>query len=149
MRSKVRGERVFGAALAALGVLALYQASSLPLGSLREPDAGFFPVVVAVTLTLFAALTLNSGQSETDSPEAESASPAGVWVLTALLAAYAWLLPSVGFVLCTAVLLGVLLRGLGGVGWLSTIMGAGAGAVGCDFLFTRLGMPLPSGLLGF
>lgn len=149
MRRIPHGEQVFGAALLGVGLFALYKATSLPFGNLREPDAGFFPMVVAVTLTLFAALSVSIRTSEADIPQPERGGIARIWILTALLAAYGWLLPSVGFVLCTVVLLVVLLRGLGAVGWLSTIICAGGGAAGCYFLFTRLGMPLPSGLLSF
>lgn len=149
MRGVPRGEQVFGAVLVGVGIFALYKAASLPLGNLREPDSGFFPVVVAVTLTLFAVLSIGSGTSGVDRPRAEPGGMARIWILTALLAAYGWLLSSVGFVLCTAVLLGVLFRGLGKVGWPSTILCAGGGAAGCYFLFTRLGLPLPSGLLSF
>ena len=149
MRGALRGGKIFGAALVAVGIFALYKAASLPLGNLREPDSGFFPVVVAVALTLFAALSISSRTPEADTAQAEPGGLARVWILAALLAAYAWFLPSVGFVLCTAVLLGVLLRGLGRVNWRSTVLYAGGGAAGCYFLFSRLGLPLPSGLLGF
>lgn len=149
MRGRPHGEQVFGTALLSVGIFAVYKAANLPLGSLHEPDSGFFPMVVTVTLTLFAALSISSRTSEADIPQPDPGGMARIWILTALLAAYGWLLPSVGFVLCTAVLLGVLLRGLGAVGWPSTIVCAGGGAAGCYFLFTRLGMPLPPGLLGF
>lgn len=148
-RGVPRGERVFGAALVGVGLVALYKANSLPLGNLREPGSGFFPVVVAVALVLFAALALTSRNPEADKSPAEPGGAARMWVLSVMVAAYAWFLPSVGFVLCTVVLLGLLLRGVGDVGWLSTVICAAGGAAGCYFLFTRLGMPLPSGLLGF
>lgn len=149
MRGALHGERVFGAALVGIGLYALYARTGLPLGTLREPGSGFFPVVVAVALILFAALALTGRPSEADESRAETGSVARVSILAAMLAAYAWFLPSVGFVLCTAVLLGVVLRGVGAVGWPSTIICAAGGAAGCYFLFTRLGMPLPSGLLSF
>lgn len=149
MRGRPRGEHVFGATLIGIGVFALYARTGLPLGNLREPGAGFFPVVVAVALILFAALALISRTPEADKSEAEPGSFVRVSILTAMIAAYAWLLPTVGFILCTVVLLGVVLRGLGEVGWPSTIICAAGGAAGCYFLFTRLGMPLPSGLLSF
>lgn len=149
MRDERRGEHVFGAALIGIGLFALYARTGLPLGTLREPGAGFFPAAVAVALILFAALALGSRTSEMNKPPAEPGGVAGVWILIALLAAYGWFLQPVGFVLCTTVLLGVVLRGLGAVGWPSTIVCAAGGAAGCYFLFTRLGMPLPAGLLGF
>ena len=87
-------------------------------------------------------------QVAADKAQAEPGSVARVSILTAMIAAYAWLLPTVGFILCTIVLLVVLLR-LGNVGWAPTIISATGGAAACYLLFTRLGMPLPSGLLGF
>ena len=149
MRGRPRREHVFGAALIGIGLFALYARTGLPLGNLREPGAGFFPVIVAVALILFAALALTSRTPEVDQPQTALGSVVRVSILTAMIAAYAWLLPTVGFVLSTTVLLGVMLRGLGDVGWLSTVICAAGGAAGCYFLFTRLGMPLPAGLLGF
>lgn len=148
MRSAPRGESVFGAALIGAGLFALYAGTGLPFGNLREPGAGFFPVVIAVALILFAAFALSSRTLEADKAQAEPGSVARVSILTAMIAAYAWLLPTVGFILCTVGLLVVLLR-LGNVGWAPTIISATGGAAACYLLFTRLGMPLPSGLLGF
>lgn len=148
MRGGPRGEHVFGAALIGIGVFALYARTGLPLGNLREPGAGFFPVVVAVALILFAVLALISRTPEADKSEAEPGSFVRVSILTAMIAAYAWLVPTVGFILCTVVLLVVVLR-LGNVGWVPTVISATGGATACYLLFTRLGMPLPSGLLGF
>lgn len=149
MRGRLTGERAFGAALIGIGLLALYAGSGLPLGSLREPGAGFFPAAVAVALILLALLAATGRIPEAGDPQAGPGSAVRVWILTAMIAAYAWLLPFAGFVLCTTVLLVVALRGLGAVGWLPTIVCAAGGAAGCYFLFTRLGMPLPPGLLGF
>ena len=58
MRFPWRGERVFGAALAGVGLIALLAGSKLPFGTLREPGAGFFPLTVAAALILFAALSM-------------------------------------------------------------------------------------------
>lgn len=149
MRGVPHGGRVFGAALIAVGLLALYARTGLPLGTLREPGAGFFPVIVAVALILFAALALISRNSEAGRRRAEPRGIARLWILTVLIAAYASLLAPVGFVLCTVVLLLVTLRGLGMVGWLPAVLWAAGGSAGCYFLFTRLGMPLPGGLLAF
>ena len=149
MRSAPRGESAFGAALIGVGLFALYARTGLPFGNLREPGAGFFPVVIAVALILFAAFALTSRTLEADESQAEPGSVVRVSILTAMIATYAGLLPSVGFVLCTTALLGVTLRVLGDVGWQSTVVCAAGGATGSYFLFTRLGMPLPAGVLGF
>ena len=58
------------------------------------------------------------------------------------------LLPAAGFVTCTVVLLILALR-LGRVAWATTLVTAVVGSVACYALFTRLGMPLPAGILPF
>lgn len=147
MRRVPRGEHLFGAALIGIGLFSLDPRAGLSFGTLREPAAGFFPAVVAVALIVFAALAIVGKASGVDRPRTDSGDIKRVLILAVMIAAYAWFLPWAGFVLSTIVLLGVLLR-LGGVGWLPTISCAAGGAAGCYFLFTRLGMPLPSGLLG-
>ena len=141
------GEALFGAALLGVGVFAIWKASALPFGSPSSPDAGFFPVSIGVVLTLFAALSL-AVRSPPAAP-AERAGIARVLVLVAAVAAYAWLLPRAGFIVCTLMLLALTLRSLGRVGWLATIVASVAGTLACYVLFTRLGLPLPAGLLGF
>jgi putative tricarboxylic transport membrane protein len=147
MRSRP-GETLFGVALLSLGLFAIYEASALPFGSVSSPDAGLFPVSIAVALTVFAALSL-AAPSTAAAGSGERAGIVRVCVLIAAIACYAILLPRAGFIVCTLVLLGVVLRGLGRVGWLATIVGTSAGTLACYVLFTRLGMPLPAGLFGF
>ena len=144
-----RAERVFGAALAGVGLCALVIGSNLPFGNLREPGAGFFPLTIAALLIFFAVLSVFGGESGTREPPVECGGVLRALILAALLAVYAVLLPSVGFFLCTTVLLATVLAGLGRVGWLRAVTVAVLAAAGCYFLFTRLGMPLPRGLLPF
>jgi hypothetical protein len=147
MRSRP-GETLFGVALLGLGLFAIYKASALPFGSVSAPDAGLFPVSVAVALTVFAALSLMA-RSTAAAESAERAGIVRVGVLIAAIACYAMLLPRAGFIVCTLVLLALVLRGLGRVGWLATIVSTIVGTLACYVLFTRLGMPLPGGLFGF
>jgi len=148
MRKARMGETLFGASLLGAGLFAIYQASALPFGSLREPDSGLFPVAVTVAFTLLAALSLTAPPLERGSaPEREGMKR--VIVLIAALVAFALLLPRAGFLVCTAALLVLLLRGLGRVGWVGTAISSGVTTIGCYYLFTRLGLPLPSGLIGF
>ena len=143
------GEALFGALLLAVGLFAIYKASALPPGSLREPDSGLFPIAIAVVLAVFAALSLRTLRHPGGAKTAERGGAVRVIVLIAGLAAYAWLLPRAGFLLCTVVLLALILRGLGRAGWTVTALASVVGAVACYYLFTRLGMPLPAGYLGF
>jgi len=149
MRVARRGERVFGAALVGIGLVALVAGSKLPFGTLREPGAGFFPLTVAAALILFAALSIFEDDSGAEASSGASGGGKRASMLAILLAAYAWLLPSAGFLLCTTVLLATVLGGLGRVRWLRAITVAAVAATVCYFLFTRLGMPLPRGLVGF
>lgn len=149
MRHARMGEALFGASLLAVGLFALYKASALPVGSLREPDSGLFPVAIAVVLTVFAALSLKTLRHPAAAETAERTGVVRVLILVAALGAYAWCLPRAGFLLCTTVMLVLLLRGLGRAGWTVTALGSMGGAVACYYLFTRLGLPLPTGYFGF
>jgi hypothetical protein len=149
MRNGRLGETLFGASLLAIGLFAIYKAGALPFGNLSEPDSGLFPVAIAVLLVLFAVLSLGGRARPATADTAERAGIARVLVLIAALCAYAWFLPRAGFLICTVLLLVVMLRGLGRVGWIGTAVSAVVGAAGCYVLFTRLGLPLPAGVFGF
>ena len=148
MRNARLGEGLFGAGLVALGAFAIYKAAALPIGRLNEPDSGLFPLAIGIVLSVFALLSLRA-RERSDRAPAERAGIARVLVLVAALAAYAWLLPRAGFIVCTLVLLALVLRGLGGARWAVTLVSAVAGTIGCYLLFTRLGLPLPMGVFGF
>lgn len=144
------GPRLPSAALVALGLAALYKASNLPFGTVREPDSGFFPSLICIALIVFAGVSLAT--FEAPSPAEGTPEPRGpvrVWVVVAALAAYALALVPVGFLLCTAALIVLLLKGMGAVPWLLSLALAATAAAACYGLFTRLGVPLPAGILGF
>ena len=138
--------RIASAALLALGLAAAYGAWRLPFGSVRQPETGFFPTLVALALVLFSALAL-AERPQTLEPLPRGG-PARLWVVTGATAAYAALIQPVGFPVCTAALLLLLLRGIGRASWVVSIVAALVATVAAYELFTRLGMPLPAGLLG-
>lgn len=141
-------ERIFGAALIAIGLFASYPRIELPFGTLREPGAGFFPVVAGIALVAFAVLALVGKERQAETQAVNIGAVARIGVLTGAIAAYGALLPAAGFVTCTIVLLILALR-LGRVPWAMTLVIAAAGSVGCYALFTQLGMPLPAGIFAF
>lgn len=148
-RGKLR-TRLPAAALIGLGLAALYEASSLPFGTVRHPDSGFYPTLVCIALIVFGGLAL--ADPARPSPHAEAPASGGharLWAVAAALSVYAWVLTPVGFLLCTAALLVLLLRGIGGVSWPMSLTAAAIGSAACYGLFTQLGMPLPAGVLGF
>lgn len=149
-RRDARRGRLVCAALIGVGLAALYGASNLSFGTARQPDSGFFPISVTVALILFAAIAIADGPPPPrGEATAETGGNARIWAVIVALAVYAGLITPVGFIVSTAALLVLLLRGIGRVSWAASAAGAVLGSVGCYWLFTRLGMPLPAGILGF
>jgi hypothetical protein len=143
--------RLPAAALLALGLATLIKALKLPFGSIGAPDSGFYPSVVCVALVAFAALSLAIAEAPPSGdadvmPEPHAA--VRVWTVIAALALYGLALAHVGFIACTAALLVLLLR-LGRVAWPVSLALAAVSTLVCYGLFTRLGVPLPPGLLSF
>lgn len=148
-RGGIRG-RLPSVALVGLGLAALYEASSLPFGTARQPDSGFYPILVCIALIVFGVVAAAEGMpSSPDEKPTDAGAQARVWLVIVALAAYAWAVAPIGFILCTAALLVLLLRGIGRVRWSASMVAGVLASVACYSLFTRLGLPLPAGVLGF
>lgn len=144
------GRRLPALAVIGFGFAALYEASSLAFGSMREPGSGFFPTLVCILLIAFGVLTLvEPAHTRLDETHGDSSGQRRIWVVVASLAVYVFVLQPVGFVVATAALLLILLRGIGRVAWSVSAAAAVVGSVACYAGFTRLGSPLPAGVLGF
>lgn len=142
--------RYAAAPLITLGLAALYGATDLQFGTARQPGTGFFPVLVAVAVVVFAALAIaERPEPQGGEDSVEAGGQARVWAVIAALAVYAGLVKAAGFIICTALLLFVLLRLIGRASWAGTAIGVLSGSIGCYWVFTRLGLPLPAGLFGF
>jgi hypothetical protein len=137
--------RVACALLVLLGVVAVYAASRLTFGSARQPETGFFPTLVALALLVFSGLAL--AERPGDPEVLERGGSARLWIVTGVTAAYAALIQPAGFLVCTAGLMLVLLRGIGRLPWIVSVVTALGASFATYELFTRLGMPLPAGLL--
>jgi putative tricarboxylic transport membrane protein len=143
-------------ALIALGVAALYKASSLTLGSARQPGSGFYPTLVCVLLIVFGILSLTDAVQEPrdgvpaalDAAASRTGGEGRVWVVVVAMVAYAWAITPVGFLVSTVALLVLLLRGIGRVSWTTSAVSAVVGSILCDVAFVKLGLPLPAGVLG-
>jgi len=138
-------------------------ALNLPIGTLRAPGSGFFPLLLGLTLAALAAsqgvvlYRARLGQVRTQ-PDATVPAPPRrltdgtrrVLTFTAAVAVALAVLPLLGYALTTLVLMAALLRVLGIVNW--PLIGAVSAvtAIACHLVFVRiLGIPLPSGLAGF
>ena len=142
--------RYAAAALIAVGLAALFEATGLAFGTVHQPGTGFFPILVAGAVVFFGAIAFaERPEPESDSEISKAGGTARVWAVIAALAVYAVAFKAVGFIICTALLLVVLLRGIGRVSWTATATGVFFGSIGCYWMFTRLGLPLPDGLFGF
>ncbi len=146
---KTLGPRLPAATLAAIGLAALYKASALPFGSVSQPGSGFFPTLTGVALAVFATMALLASPAKPEEAETPARSDTAVWVVVIALLAYVLALPRVGFILSTAAIILLLLRGIGGVPWRTSLIAAMVAAAACYALFTRLGVPLPPGILAF
>jgi hypothetical protein len=141
------GPRLPAAALAVFGLAALYKASGLPFGSLSQPGSGFFPTLIGVALFVFSAAACFARSPNPGEAETRARGEAAVWVVIVALLAYALALPAVGFIPCTAAIILLLLRGIGGVPWSTSLIAAIIAAVACYMLFNRLGVALPPGFV--
>ena len=138
------------AALAlALGAVAIFESAKLPLGTIRNPGEGFFPWWTSVVIVLLALVLLT--QALTSRPSANQQAPGRIAKVTALLlvlAAYTFLLDSLGYLLCTFLLVLFMLRATDTQRWPVALSMALLTAVGSYVVFAIwLSVPLPRGLL--
>jgi putative tricarboxylic transport membrane protein len=142
-------DRISGGLLVIIACIAIFEASSLPFGSVRAPDAGFFPLSLSILLLIFAiGIVLNSFMSN---PQRTDFSARSWYVVIAALAfvIYAVSLEKAGFVLATVIIMLIFMRGLGGMTWTRALLIAIPSVLLSYFAFVQLGVPLPRGPLPF
>jgi hypothetical protein len=137
---------LFGAATVVLSL-------QLPLGTLRLPGTGFFPLVLGLLLMGLAAaqgirLRLAQAPAKPPAPPVEGAARR-VALFIGVVALAIVLLQPAGYVAAMLVLMVGLLRVLG-VAWGTSALIAACSALASHFVFVRwLGIPMPAGPLGF
>jgi putative tricarboxylic transport membrane protein len=145
---------VFGAVTAALSL-------QYPLGTLRAPGSGFFPLVLGLMLMGLAVahavkLRLERRKPEiapTAAPDATSAQRGDatrrVLLFIGVVALSTALLQTIGYVASSFLLMLGLLRVLG-ERWRVAVLVAAASTIASHFVFVRwLSIPMPPGPLGF
>jgi hypothetical protein len=147
---------LFGAATALASL-------ALPIGTMRDPGSGFFPLLLGV---LLAALAVAQGVSlHRERPKQAQAAPIPpaapssqrrdegtrrVLLFMGAVALAVALLPTLGYALTSLLLMLALLHILGVTSWLLIGTVSAATAIACYLVFVRvLGIPLPAGLPGF
>jgi putative tricarboxylic transport membrane protein len=138
--------------LAGLAGLTLFEASRLAFGSIRVPQTGFFPSILAFLLLFFsiALLVQTCRQAGGESGEQPITSEAWIRISITLAAmlGFALVLEKLGFLLSTFTVMLVLLRVIEPQKWPRVLAVALATALISYFLFGRLlNIPLPAGVL--
>jgi putative tricarboxylic transport membrane protein len=134
-----------------VGLWICFEAMQLPLGSFRMPAAGFFPLLLGVTLSVLALVLLAVGLTTRPLRAGEGTSPrAEILILIGAIFASAWLFERAGFLLTMMVFLVVVLKALGQLRWITSLALALLGSIASYLLFDRVLMiALPSGILPF
>jgi hypothetical protein len=139
------------AAFVLLGGWICLEALQVPFGSFRMPGAGFFPLLLGILLIGLALVLLGTSLVENTEavPQVWPARAEVLYLMVAIFVAV-WLFERAGYLPTMALFLGVVLRVLGKVGWIATIVLALAGSIAAYVLFGRVLMiGLPSGFLPF
>ncbi len=143
-----RADLLSGAALFLVAAGALASGWRLPWGSLTRPGPGFFPRTLALLLAALALALVGRGMLR-PGPDlrARWAGAAGrrrVLLMTVALVGYVAVVETAGYLATTAALFVVMVRWVGGRGWLATVLTSAIAAGGSYFLFHRLlNVPLP------
>lgn len=149
-REKVKGGLV-AVVFLLMGLWICFEARQVPFGSFRMPGAGFFPLLLGITLSAFAVVLLGtsffgaSGGSTHVWPER----PDVLYLMGTILVSV-WLFERAGFLLTMALFLGVVMKALGKIAWPTAVVVALVGSVASYLVFGRLLLiALPSGILPF
>lgn len=139
-------DRLTGLVFALLGLGAIWHAHGLQVAFSSDPvGPKAFPMIIGGVMFLAGAMLVVR-------PEG-TGWEGGRWPLVALVAlaslVYPLLLIPLGFVLATTLLLIVVARALGGGWWQSAVTGVALSAAIFLLIDTILGLPLPTGPLGF
>ena len=147
----MNADRVSGVVLFLFALAVAWEARRLPFGTINAPDSGFFPLSLAVALALLSGLiVLSTWLPETDAAAMPSWQGAGrVLVAVATMGAYVAVIDWLGYLLATALVMLVLLRGIERLKWRMSVAVTVVSVVASYLLFRRLGVPLPSGIVPF
>ena len=126
----------------------------LNIGEIRNPGPGFFPFCVGLVMAGLSLIAIiqSAGKYEREE-KSEHQEPFRWWNIAIILAAilaYALVLETVGFLICTFLFVSLLLKVVEPQSWKATILGGLIMAVSADILFNLiLQSQIPSGIFGF
>ena len=136
-----------------IGIAYVIGSLDLPMGTSDRPGAGLYPFLVGIlSVTISLLLFIGSLRQKETPEEAEEEFPRGrdlrrVVSVGLTLVFFALLLKPVGFGICSALLMGTILRLLGLRDWKKIILISILSAALSYYLFARLlYVPLPKGI---
>jgi hypothetical protein len=135
----------------ALAGFICFEAFQVPIGTVRMPGAGFFPLLLGVLLGLLSVglLAMSVVGAPGHATRIWPDEPAVLWLVASVLVAVA-LFERAGFVLTMALFLVAAMRVLGTRSWTTVLTLALGGSIGSYVVFGRvLQIALPSGVLPF
>lgn len=142
---------ISGMALLALALATLFEARKLPFGALKSPQAGFFPVILAILLFIFSLAVLAEaakGEEANDSVE-RPRNLARIGLALAALVAFAFLFERLGYMGSAFLFIAFLLRAVERQKWWLVVAVAFSTSLVSYLIFARLlSMSLPAGILG-
>jgi len=151
-REKITGIFLFG-----LGLAVFLKSLTYPLGTLRKPGGGLFPLIASIllmggsavlTIQAFRGKEVDKSSRSPFFPEKEA--PRRIFLGFAGLLGYRYLLPVIGFGPSTAVFILFLSRFLGKYSWVMSIGFAVLTALAAHYLFqVWLKIPMPRPVFGF
>ena len=142
-------DRLAGAALVLMGIVAIWESRAFPLGSLHRPGPAFMPVLLAALLILFGVAVAAMGAHARRLLAAGWSDWRHAAAIFGCCAFAAWGLDRLGYRLTMAVVLAVLFVGLERLAVVTSLVLTAGMAWGSFYLFdTLLKVPLPRGPFG-
>jgi putative tricarboxylic transport membrane protein len=139
--------------LLGLALVALLEARKLPFGRLSSPQAGFFPLILAIFLAIFSLVLMAQTISEPKEESGASRGGSAIWKKIVLavgaLVVFGVLFESLGYITTTFLFIAFLLRAVEQQKWSLVVVVALFTSLATYIVFgLLLNTPLPGGILG-
>ena len=137
-----------------VGMFAVFEGWRINPGTFSNPGAGFFAFSLGIVLSILSILLFYKGIrsrfAETKNPIEISGRWKRLIFGVALFVSYAFALKSLGFIICSFILLILLFRMVEGRSWRSTLLISIICTVVSYLVFAKyLGVPLPKGIIPY
>ncbi len=145
---KNRSDMLGGVLLFLVGIGAIIGAIQLKVGLPTQPQPGFFPFVGGIVLVILSAIIFVRGWLRSDGERVVFGEVGRPALILAVMVALVAVLDRVGYVICTLIASGLILRILSVKSWRVLIITSLCVSMGTYILFDKLlGIDLPVGFL--